>query len=248
MNNPQRRFLTAGWHNLAMLNFEVDPALVARYVPAGTEIDFFQGRTYLSVVGFRFLNTRLLGVPIPFHRDFDEVNLRCYVKRTVNGRTRRGVTFIRELVPKRMVALVANRVYNENYIHLPMRSRIVLPQNGSAGRTTYEWRHGAIWHRLSADIAGEPIHPAPGSEPEFITEHYWGYTRQRDGGTLEYQVEHPPWRVWTAVNAHFECDVAALYGSEFAPCLRKPPTSAFVADGSEVIVRRGVRLGHPDLV
>jgi len=248
MNNPPRRFLTAGWHHLAMLNFEVDPSLIARYVPAGTEIDFFQGRTYLSVVGFRFLNTRLLGVPIPFHRDFDEVNLRCYVKRTVNGQTRRGVTFIRELVPRRMVAFVANRIYNENYLHLPMRSRIVLPQNGSAGRTTYEWRHGAIWHRLSADIAGAPLHPAPGSEPEFITEHYWGYTRQRDGGTLEYQVEHPPWRVWTAVNAELECDVAALYGSEFAPFLCKPPTSAFVADGSEVIVRRGVRLGYPDLL
>lgn len=242
MSSPPRRFLTAGWHHLAMLNFDVDPDLVARYLPSGTEIDFFQGKTYLSVVGFRFLNTRLLGVPIPFHRDFDEVNLRCYVKRTVQGQTRRGVTFIRELVPRRMVAFVANTVYNENYIHLPMRSRIALPQNGSLGRAMYEWRHGANWQRLSAEISGEPLHPAAGSEPEFITEHYWGYTRQRDGGTLEYQVEHPPWRVWTAVNARLECDVAALYGAEFAPFLTRAPTSAFVADGSEVIVQRGVRI------
>ncbi|MCI0681364.1 MAG: DUF2071 domain-containing protein [Gemmataceae bacterium] len=243
MTTPTKRFLTAGWHHLVMLNYEVDPDLVARFVPAGTEIDFFCGKTYLSVVGFRFLNTRLLGVPVPCHRDFDEVNLRCYVKRTAHGETRRGVTFIRELVPKRMVALVANRVYNENYIHLPMRSRIDLPHNGSIGRAAYEWRDGGRWDRLSADFAGVPLQPAPGSEPEFITEHYWGYTRQRDGGTLEYQVEHPPWRVWTAVRAHFECDVAALYGPEFAPYLLKPPTSAFVADGSEVVVRRGVRLG-----
>lgn len=225
-----------------MLNFEVDPGVVIRYLPAGTEIDFFKDKTYLSVVGFRFLNTRVLGWPIPFHRDFDEVNLRCYVKRIVDGQTRRGVTFIRELVPKRLVALVANGVYNENYLRLPMRSRIDVPHNGNLGRTLYEWRHGGRWHRLTAEIAGQPHLPAPGSEPEFITEHYWGYSRRRDGGTMEYQVEHPPWRVWTATAAQFDCDVAALYGSEFAPFLTRPPSSAFVADGSAVTVRRGVRL------
>jgi uncharacterized protein len=242
MTPPTKRFLTAGWHHLVMLNFEVEPAVVARYLPAGTEIDFFHGKTYLSMVGFRFLNTRVLGLPIPFHRNFDEVNLRCYVKRTVNGQTRRGVSFIRELVPRRMVALVANRVYNENYLRLPMRSLVELPQNGSSGWATYEWHHAARWHRLTAQIIGEPQATAPGSEPEFITEHYWGYSRQRDGGTMEYQVEHPPWRVWTAASAQFDCDVTSLYGSEFAPFLCKLPTSAFVADGSAVVVRKGTRI------
>ncbi len=242
MTAATKRFLTAGWHHLAMLNFEVDPAIVATYLPVGTEIDFFHGKTYLSIVGFRFLNTKVLGLPIPFHRDFDEVNLRCYVKRTVDGQPRRGVTFIKELVPKRMVALVANAVYNEHYVRLPMRSAIELPLNGSTGRATYEWQFGTRWHRLTAEITGEPQQPAPGSEPEFITEHYWGYTRQRDGGTMEYQVEHPPWRVWSATSAHFDCDVAALYGPEFAPFLTEPPTSAFVADGSTVTVRTGTRI------
>ena len=242
MTAPTKRFLTAGWHHLVMLNFEVDAAVVERYRPAGLEIDLFQDKTYLSIVGFRFLNTRVLGVPIPFHRNFDEVNLRCYVKRVVNGETRRGVTFIRELVPKHMVALIANLVYNENYLRLPMRSQIALPLDDSPGRAQYEWFHGAAWHRLTAEIVGEPQLPAPGSEQEFITEHYWGYSRQRDGGTMEYQVEHPPWRVWTATSACFDCDVVNLYGAEFAPFLCKPPTSAFVADGSAVTVRRGTRI------
>ena len=235
-------FLTAGWHHLAMLNFEVDPAILANYLPAGTEIDFFQGKTYLSVVGFRFLNTKVLGLRVPFHRNFDEVNLRFYIKRGVDGQTRRGVAFLKELVTKRMVAFVARRFYNENYAIMPMRSLVELPQNGTLGHATYQWRFADRWHRLSAEISGEPQAPPPGSEAEFITEHYWGYSRQRDGGTMEYQVEHPPWRVWTARSAHFECDVAALYGPEFAPFLSKPPSSAFVADGSAVTVRKGVRI------
>lgn len=242
MNLPPRPFLTAGWHHLAMLNFEVDPAVVERYRPHGTEIDFFQGRTYLSIVGFQFLRTRVLGVPIPCHRNFDEVNLRFYVKRLVDGQERRGVCFIKEIVPKPMVSFVANWVYNENYVTHPMQSHVALPQNGTLGQVRYEWDTPACRHRIVAEIAGEPVLPAAGSEPEFITEHYWGYSRQRDGGTIEYGVEHPPWRVWTARGSHFECDVAAMYGAEFVPFLDKQPTSAFVAEGSPVVVRRGVRL------
>jgi hypothetical protein len=242
MKVQPRAFLTAGWHHLAMLNFEVEPAVVERYRPRGTEIDYFQGKTYLSIVGFQFLNTRLLGVPIPFHRNFDEVNLRFYVKRVVDGQVRRGVCFIKEIVPKFMVSFVANWVYNENYVTLPMRSEVSLPLNGSIGRVNYAWEVGHCRHVLAAEFAGEPVLPAPGSEPEFITEHYWGYARQRDGGTVEYGVEHPPWRVWIAHNNHFDCDVGALYGSNFVPYLNKPPTSAFVADGSPVVVRRGMRI------
>jgi uncharacterized protein YqjF (DUF2071 family) len=242
MPTATRPFLTAGWHHLAMLNFEVDPAILAKYVPAGVEIDYFRGKTYLSVVGFRFLDTKVFGLRIPFHRKFDEVNLRFYVKRIVDGETRRGVTFLKEVAPKRMVGFVARRFYNENYAIMPMRSSIEMPQNGTLGHASYHWRFGDRWHRLSAEISGTPQPPTPGSEAEFIVEHYWGYSRQRDGGTMEYQVEHPPWRIWTARSAHFECDVAALYGPEFAPFLSQPPSSAFVADGSAVSVRKGVRI------
>jgi uncharacterized protein len=236
-------FLRAGWHHLTMLNFPVDPAALQRYVPAGTELDQWNGRAYLSMVGFLMLDTRVLGMPVPFHRNFEEVNLRMYVRRKAEDGWRRGVVFIKEIVPRRMIAWVARRLYNENYVAMPMRHHVVLPGPASSGGITrYEWYCGGRWHSLSAEMTGEPAPLTPGSEEEFITEHYWGYCRQRDGSTVEYRVEHPPWRVWAASGAHLDCDAAALYGPEFVPFLQGTPTSAFVAEGSAVGVRRGVRL------
>lgn len=238
------RFLTAEWRALVMLNYAVDPAILAPRMPAGVRLDTWRGQTLVSMVGFRFLHTRLLGAPVPFHTDFDEVNLRFYVRREAQGETRRGVVFVKEIVPLPALAWVARAAYNENYVALPMRHVVDLPTAAaSQGRVAYEWRLDGRWNRLAAEVAGEPSPLAPGSEAEFITEHYWGYARQRDGSTLEYGVEHPAWRVWRATTAELDADVAALYGAEFAPFLSRPPTSAFVADGSPVVVRRGVRPG-----
>jgi uncharacterized protein YqjF (DUF2071 family) len=222
-----------------MLNYLVDPAVLSDYVPAGTEIDFWNSQTYLSVVGFQFRDTRVLGVPIPFHRHFPEVNLRFYVRHRAAEGWRRGVVFIREIVPRRMVTWVARTVYNENYITLPMRHDIVLPSGAAAGAMRYEWWHSGRWQGVSATMAGEPQAQQAGSEAEFITEHYWGYVRQRDGSTVEYQVEHPAWRVWPARAARLDCDVVGLYGTGFTACLREVPASAFVAEGSAIVVRRG---------
>jgi uncharacterized protein YqjF (DUF2071 family) len=257
-SSSPRRFLTAHWRHLVMLNFDVDPAVVQPFVPHGTEIDFWQGRTFVSLVGFRFEDTRVLGVPIPWHRDFDEVNLRCYVCRRLGDEMRRGVIFVKEIVPRRLIAWVARTLYNENYVAVPMKSRIEPPAPGEprpgeprpggpspgkpGGSFVYEWFSGGRWHGLTARVFGEPQALVPGSEEEFITEHYWGYARQPDGAAVEYGVEHPPWRVWRAT-AQLDCDVASLYGAQFAACLAKAPSSAFVADGSAVVVRRGRRLG-----
>jgi hypothetical protein len=242
---PSRPFLTASWRYLAMLNYEVPPGLLRPLVPAGTVLDDFDGVTLASVVGFRFLDTRLLGLPVPGHRDFDEVNLRFYVRRRAeDGRWRRAVVFVRELVPRRAVALVARWVYNEPYAAVPMRHDLVIDgiADGSPGRAVYGWSLGGRWHQLQVHVAGKPALPAPGSEVEFTTEHYWGYTVQRDGGTREYQVEHPPWRVWPAAAAALACDVRAVYGPGFAECLLPTPRSAFLAEGSPVVVHSGRRL------
>lgn len=239
---PAARFLTAGWYHLVMLNYPVAPEVVAPYVPAGTEVDFWQDRTYLSVVGFLFHNTRVLGVPVPFHRHFEEVNLRFYVRRRAAEGWRRGVVFVKEIVPRRLIALVARTLYNENYVALPMRHTLTPPSADRLGNVRYEWQFGDRWHGVGASITGEPLPLKPGSEEEFITEHYWGYVRQRDGSTVEYQVEHPPWRVWPALEPRLDCDVAALYGAAFAPALSVAPCSAFVAEGSPITVRRGRRV------
>jgi uncharacterized protein len=237
---PDRVFLTAAWRYLAMLNFRIDPAALAPYVPAGTELDTWNGETLVSVVGFRFLDTRILGVPIPFHRDFDEVNLRCYVRRQVDGTVRRGVTFIREIVPRRAIALVARVAYNEPYIRCPMRSRApAAPAVDEPGVVEYAWRLGSRWHTVGLQTTGRAATVDAGSKEEFITEHFWGYTPQRDGTTIEYEVRHPSWRVWQVSGASLDCDVASVYGAAFVEALSARPCSAFLAEGSEVTVSRG---------
>ena len=233
---PESVFLTADWRDLALANYECEPELLSPYVPAGTEIDLWEGRCYVSVVGLRFLKTKLLGVPIPFHRDFPEVNLRFYVRREIDGQVRRGVVFIREIVPRHAVTWVARRVYNENYVTLPLRSEI------ATDSYRYEWRSEGTCNRLMLKTRRDWSVPDLDSEASFVAEHYWGYTAQRDGSTLEYEVEHPRWRMAAADEVEYVCDVAGLYGEEFVEALSREPVSAFMAEGSAVVVRRGVRL------
>lgn len=228
-------FLTAEWRHLVMLNYAVDGDLLQPLVPHGTELDWFQGQTFLSVVGFRFTRTRVCGVPFPLHTDFEEVNLRFYVRRRTNDGWRRGVVFVRELVPRRIIAFAARTFYGEPYSALPMRHCIEHSLLGI--RAEYAWRRSAQWESLSAAATGQPQSIETGSEEEFITEHYWGYTA-RISGCNEYQVEHPRWRVWTATEAALDADIAGLYGSRFVSSLSGYPTTAFIADGSPIVVRR----------
>ena len=223
-----------------MINFEVDRSLLASLVPAGTELDEWDGRTLASLVGFNFTDTRLLGWAVPFHRDFEEINLRFYVRRKAEDEWRRGVVFIKEIVPRRAVTFVANTIYNERYVTYPTRAARRV--DGQATTMSYEWMTGGRWHGISATSNEKPSPILDGSEQEFIAEHYWGYTRQRDGGTLEYRVEHPRWNVQRASDAKIDIDVAAVYGQEFVQALGATPTSAFIADGSEVSVYKGVRI------
>ena len=221
-----------------MLNFAVDPKILQPLVPVETQLDFHDGRTFVSVVGFLFLDTRVIGLPIPFHRDFEEVNLRFYVRRKSGQEWRRGVVFVRELVPRRAIALIARTFYGEPYLALPMRH--VLEHTDGRLFAEYQWRRGRRWETLAMTATGEPQAAREGSHEEFITEHYWGYTARRDGCS-EYRVEHPRWRLWKAETTKFEADVATLYGPQFVEALSAPPASAFIAEGSHVEVLRSTR-------
>ncbi|HXI21311.1 MAG TPA: DUF2071 domain-containing protein, partial [Gemmatimonadales bacterium] len=237
-----RPFLTARWECLVLLNYWCPPDLLASLVPTGTELDLWRGRTLVSLVGFLFRDTRLRGIPVPFHRTFEEVNLRFYVRRPIpGGPPRRAVVFIRELVPRRAIALVARWAYNEPYLAVPMSHGGQLDP-GRGGRLEYAWRYAGAGFALGAVVTGPSRPNPPGSEAEFITEHYWGYTRQPDGGTLEYRVEHPSWAVWDATRAYFTGPATALYGPAFGAVLEQEPSSAFVAVGSPVAVHAGHRL------
>jgi uncharacterized protein YqjF (DUF2071 family) len=238
--NSQLVFLTAEWRYLAMLNYEVEASLLLPFVPARTELDRWNGKAFVSLVGFRFLKTRVLGFTIPFHANFDEVNLRFYVRRRQGDEIRRGVVFIRETVPRRAIAFVARTFYHENYIALPMSHEV--HSTGDGQTAAYRWKAGGAWSAIKVEAQGEPELARDGSHEQFITEHYWGYAGQRDGGCVEYQVTHPPWRVWTARHAEFEGDVEGLYGKNITAVLRGAPASALLAEGSAVKVMRGRRI------
>lgn len=241
----QSAFLSAEWRYLAMLNYSIDPAVLHPLIPYGTEPDTWNGITFVSMVGFLFLQTKVRGIGIPFHRNFEEVNLRFYVRRKDGHTWKRGVVFVREIVPRFAIAAVARGLYNEKYVAMPMRHHIDTDgKNGlvAGGSVRYEWRLHNRWNSLAVQTTGTPSLPATGSEEEFITEHYWGYAAQRNGGCVEYRVAHPQWRVWQAAEARLECDAATLYGPQFAEALQAPPHSAFVADGSGITVSGGVHL------
>lgn len=216
-----------------MLNFAVDPKILAPLVPGGTEIDFENGETFLSLVGLLFLDTRILGWPIPRHRNFEEVNLRFYVRRKSADTWRRGVVFVREMVPRYAVAFIARACYAENYLALPMKHDIKHVDDKLS--VEYSWRRGSKWEWLKMSATGEPQSIAGGSHAEFITEHYWGYTKLRDRCS-EYRVEHPRWKISNAEKFEFNADVTALYGDQFAEPLSAAPRSAFIADGSAIQV------------
>ncbi len=220
-----------------MLNYAVEPDLLRPFVPAGTQLDFWRGVAYVSVVGFLFDDTRVLGVPVPLHRRFEEVNLRFYVRREVGGEVRRGVTFIREIVPRAAIAIVARLAYNEPYRALPMRHRIDVPsESGGPATVAYEWRDSSRWQGVHLTAQGAASAISADSEEEFIAHHSWGYTRQRDGSTVEYEVRHPRWNIWQAQTAWLEGGAATVYPPQLSAVLSKPPRSAFLADGSAVTV------------
>jgi hypothetical protein len=231
-------FLTAEWRYLAMLNFAVDPEILRPRLPADCELDFHEGQTFVSVVGFLFRDTRVIRFPIPLHRNFEEVNLRFYVRRKSASEWRRGVVFVRELVPRRAIALVARIFYGEPYLAVPMRH--VLEHTEGRVLAEYQWRRAGRWETLAMTATGESQSAAEGSHEEFITEHYWGYTARRDGCS-EYRVEHPRWRLWKAETSKFDADVASLYGPEFVETLAAPSVSAFIADGSPIAVHHRTR-------
>jgi uncharacterized protein len=236
-------FLTAEWRKLAMANYVVDPEILMPYLPLHTELDLWNGRCYVSLVGFLFRNTRIKGIKVPRHVHFEEVNLRFYVRHNDNGVWKRGVVFIREIVPKPMLSLVANTVYGEPYVTFPMRYSWAT--NGDELAVDYRWRKGGRWHYFALAAESEAVEMAEESEEEFITEHFWGYTKRGRGYTSEYEVEHPRWKIYPVRSYDVNVDFEDVYGRDFAFLDAAEPVSVFLAEGSEIAVKNGRRLRNP---
>jgi uncharacterized protein len=231
-----RKFLTAKWQDLIMANYEVAPELLEKRVPKGTSLDFQNGKCYVSLVAFMFLETRVLGLPIPFHINFEEANLRFYVKRETENEIRRGVVFVKEIVPRLAIALVADWVYGEPYECWNMSHTRTEKEVG------YAWKKGDSENYLKIEIGANTGVPAENSHGEFIIEHYWGYTSRGAKRTDEYKVEHPKWELFDVDYAEIDADFGKLYGEEFAFLSDTQPDSIFMAKGSDISVYKGEKL------
>ncbi|HWG18577.1 MAG TPA: DUF2071 domain-containing protein [Acidobacteriaceae bacterium] len=234
-------FLTAEWRKLIMAQYEVEPTTLAPWLPAGLELDLFHGRCYVSLVGFLFDRVRIKGIAIPFHTRFEEINLRLYVAHTEpDGTRKRGVVFIREFVSRPAITLVARSLYEEPYATVPTRHTYT--ESTAKLGVTYAWKHRSRWHSLAVEAAPTPQLIAPDSEEEFITEHYFGYTKRTRGATSEYAVQHPRWQTYPILSQEINADLGSLYGPAFASLNAQQPASVLLAEGSAVTVSSGRRL------
>lgn len=226
-------FLKAEWRKLAIINYQISPEILIPYLPKGTELDFYNGKCYISIVGFMFLNTKLLGIPIPFHRNFEEINLRFYVKKKERNEWKRGVVFIKEIVPKPALSIIANTVYKENYKTKPMKNLIY--QKDEELLIKYSWKSKS-WYSIEIAAENKPLKMEPGSEFEFITEHYFGFTKNTNK-TSEYEVCHPKWDYYQVKNYQLNIDFKDNYGKYFECLNHQKPISVMLAEGSEIEVK-----------
>ena len=227
-------FLTAEWNDLVIINYEMDPKILQKYVPNKTELDLWNKKCYISLIGFMFENVKVLGIKVPFHTDFEEVNLRFYVKRFENGILKRGTVFIKEIVPKPAITLVANTLYKEHYQTLPMRH--LRTQNETSKSFRYEWKKSGKWNSVSMITSTATHEIEIGSKAEFITEHYFGYTQFNTTKTIEYEVTHPRWKQLQVENFEVDVDFQSVYGTDFAFLQDLKPASAFLAVGSKITI------------
>jgi len=231
MNN---KFLTAEWNNLIMANYVIDPNILLPYLPPKTELDFFNGVCYVSLIGFMFEKTKILGISFPFHVNFEEVNLRFYVRVKENGIWKRGAVFIKEIVPKPAITIVANTLYREKYVTLPMKH--FHHEIGDEINLGYHWKFKGIWNKLEATTEKKHTPLIEGSKEQFIAEHYWGYSKYSNTTTFEYGVEHPSWEIHHVKSYQVECDFEKLYGKQFSFLNELQPDSVFMAKGSPISI------------
>lgn len=231
-----RKFLTAKWQDLVMANYDVEPSLLEEFVPRGTTLDFHEGKCFVSLVAFMFLDTRVLRVPVPFHINFEEVNLRFYVKRETSEETRRGVTFIKEIVPRFAIATVARIFYGEPYEAWRMN------RTKSEKDLGYSWWKGDCENNLTVKIGDNLGVPEENSHGEFIIEHYWGYTKRGENRTDEYKVEHPKWELFSVSDYEIAVNFGKTYGERFAFLSSEKPHSILLAKGSDIAVYKGATL------
>lgn len=228
-------FLQAKWENIIMVNYAVPISILQPYLPKGVEIDTYQGKAYVSLVGFLFKQTRLFKIPILKFGTFEEVNLRFYVYRKEGNELKRGVVFINETVPYKVVAWLANKLYKEHYTAVKTEHDWHI--DDTSKKITYKWLINKRWNSIHVEAQNQDLEMSKNSFEEFIFEHYYGYTKVNASTTEEYKINHPRWNINVITTTKIVCDFEANYGSDFAFLNKAKPTSVFMAVGSSIEVK-----------
>jgi uncharacterized protein len=226
--------LTADFRYLVFLNYRVERELLESRVPTGVELHLLNGDPYISLVAFLFENLQVQGLPAPFHQKFEEVNLRFYVKQKGSTQEKHGVTFIREIVPKTLMAAAARFIFNEKYISLPM-AHVLTP--GEVQSLEYTWNTDKQKNFVRGSFKNEWEEPEKTSTEYWLMKRPYGFTATREGETQEITMEHPDWRITPVLDLSCEFDIPESFGIEFVPFLTLKPASAFIAEGSQVEVK-----------
>jgi uncharacterized protein len=228
-------FLKANWEHIIMANYEIEPEILFPYLPKGVALDLYEGKAYISLVGFMFKNTKLFNIPIPFLGTFEEINLRFYVvRKEPDGKTKRGVVFINETIPYKTVAWMANKLYKEHYTVVPTKHKIRTTATNQ--KIKFQWLLNKKWNSIYVEAETTSEAMKENSLQKFIYEHYYGYTKIDAFKTEEYQLQHPSWNVHNIVNYNIDCDFEAMYGKAFSILNSTKPEAVFIAEGSSVAV------------
>ena len=228
-------FLKASWENIIMANYQVPVSVLKPYLPKGTEIDLFENKAYVSLVGFLFRDTKIFNIPIPLLGTFAEVNLRFYVTRKEGSALKRGVEFINETVPYKAVAWLANKLYKEHYSVATVNYTWDI--NDTTKKIMYQWEQHKNQNQIYIEAENKEHLMPTNSFEEFIFEHYVGYTQVNATSTEEYDIYHPRWKINKILKYTIACDFDKNYGADFAFLNLTTPTSVFMAEGSDIEVK-----------
>jgi uncharacterized protein len=234
----QRAVMRQIWRHLGFLHWPVDTDAIARLLPAGLEVDTFDGVAYVGIIPFTIpLSTSAMRA-IPVAPAFHELNLRTYVHR---GGRDPGVWFFSLDAASRLAVWGARFGYRLPYFHARMSMAVT-------GETTvsYESRRASQRADLSCRYApsGPAAPAAVGTLEFFLIERYLLYAS--NGRELRSaRVHHIPYPVQpaTAEDVHETLATAAKL-----PPLDGPPPHVHYAREVDVRIFPPRRLDNPSRV
>ncbi len=221
-------FLTAQWRNLIVATFAVPDDILEKYLPPGLELDRHDGQAFCSLVGFQFQKPSVFGLPSPFYRNFPEWNLRIYVRRG----EKRGVHFVREFVPHRLVTWAGRLSFREPFETAPVT--VDVSTGATKLKVEYTVTRGGKTHLLSAE--GAIRTQCPSDWDARFTDLNWAFSHTSSGGIREFEVKRPAWDMHPLHRFHIDVDWAKLYGPRWALMNGREPVSVALLAGSEVRV------------